>query len=268
MKYLDLQLEEFNVADGLLEHGDHVDLGAVGHKLLQRPEPLADPLPPILQQGTPQTNVQRNIPKNWSGVLEAPKRRKLQFWAPKLGYLGREALRVLGRDGALPRGARRRRALGRADRRRRAREQQAERAPRVAGRRRSLRQGEAPRGRVEAHGRRRRRVARLWRRGGGGVALVHSVDPRVAFLLLLLPHSRRRRRRRRGAVERQHGRGTGARPGVPAARHIGRAGRGCPSPEQRRGVKAQQRVVVAVDESFERRCLGAVEASVRRVLPH
>ena len=45
-----MQLEELDVADGLLEHGDQVDLGAVEHQLLQRPEPLADPLPPILQQ--------------------------------------------------------------------------------------------------------------------------------------------------------------------------------------------------------------------------
>jgi hypothetical protein len=50
MWYLDLQLEELDVADGLLEHGDQVDLGAVGHQLLQRPQPLADPLTPILQQ--------------------------------------------------------------------------------------------------------------------------------------------------------------------------------------------------------------------------
>ena len=45
-----MQLEELDVADGLLEHGDQVDLGAVGHQLLQRPQPLVDPLPPILQQ--------------------------------------------------------------------------------------------------------------------------------------------------------------------------------------------------------------------------
>lgn len=46
--YLDLKLEEPDVADGLLEHGDEVDLGAVGHELLQDPQPLADPLAPIL----------------------------------------------------------------------------------------------------------------------------------------------------------------------------------------------------------------------------
>jgi hypothetical protein len=46
--HLDLQLEELDVADGLLEHGDQVDLGAVGHQLLQRPQPLADPLAPSL----------------------------------------------------------------------------------------------------------------------------------------------------------------------------------------------------------------------------
>ncbi|TVU00932.1 hypothetical protein EJB05_53629, partial [Eragrostis curvula] len=75
--HLDLQLEEFDVADGLLEHGDQVDLGAVGHELLQRPQPLADPLAPS---------------------LHATKRRLRSPLATEV-YLGGEALRVLGRDG-------------------------------------------------------------------------------------------------------------------------------------------------------------------------
>jgi hypothetical protein len=65
--YLDLQLEELNVADGLLEHGDQVDLGAVGHQLLQRPQPLADPLTPVLQQQERFRPLQQ---PRWSGGEE------------------------------------------------------------------------------------------------------------------------------------------------------------------------------------------------------
>lgn len=44
----DLKLQELDVVDGLLEHGAHVHLGAVGHQALQHLEPLVDPLPPLL----------------------------------------------------------------------------------------------------------------------------------------------------------------------------------------------------------------------------
>ena len=61
-----MQLEELDVADGLLEHGDQVDLGAVGHQLLQRPEPLADPLPPILQQESRIRSSEHRRELEWS----------------------------------------------------------------------------------------------------------------------------------------------------------------------------------------------------------
>lgn len=44
----DLKLQELDVVDGLLEHGAHVHLGAIGHQALQHLEPLVDPLPPLL----------------------------------------------------------------------------------------------------------------------------------------------------------------------------------------------------------------------------
>ena len=61
-----MQLEELDVADGLLEHGDQVDLGAVGHQLLQRPQPLADPLPPILQQESRIRSSEHRRELEWS----------------------------------------------------------------------------------------------------------------------------------------------------------------------------------------------------------
>jgi hypothetical protein len=147
-------------------------------------------------------------------------------------------------------------AAGRAARpRRRAREQEPERPPRAARRCRSLRQGEAPRGSVEAHGWTRRRHCR------SVALLVHSVDPRVALLLA--------RHRRRGPVEREYGRRlrAGAPYVVVAGRRLGVGAGGVPSEQGCRVGAAQQRVV-AVPEQVEHRGLRAVEAAVRRVLPH
>jgi hypothetical protein len=88
-----LQLEEFDVADGLLEHGDQVDLGAVGHELLQGPQPLADPLAPSLHAEAKAAQI---IIQNYE------RRSSLETssgMATEKSYLGDEALRVLGRDG-------------------------------------------------------------------------------------------------------------------------------------------------------------------------
>ena len=62
-----MQLEELDVADGLLEHGDQVDLGDQNrHQLLQRPQPLADPLPPILQQESRIRSSEHRRELEWS----------------------------------------------------------------------------------------------------------------------------------------------------------------------------------------------------------
>ena len=178
--YLDLQLEELDVADGFLEHGDQVDLGAVGHQLLQRPQPLADPLTPILQQERAQiTGMHAGRGRGFDhqtkltlaarlwgslvGVVDGDLALLAFLPAPQC-FLGLTACgsalctqssQILGEStcpspdsraelrwrgtyhvGPFLRGAahrRRRRALGRAtSARRRAREQQPERAPRSA----------------------------------------------------------------------------------------------------------------------------------------